>query len=231
MRVLVMRDPQPSIVSRYLKQQQQATPVAVLVESLPTLNCQLRDWALHERYGSWLPPRQRSRLLTQELRCISRVVVHPQWRGLGLAVRLVQYALQHPQTPFTEALAAMGKVNPFFEKAGMTAYRRQQHAFDARLIAALESVQLSARDLSRLGVMQQRINTLPAPRKQWLLAELFRWYRQNGGGRRGDCSREPAVHLKLAQSRLLLEPVYYLHDNRAQLNQKNISRENAHAAT
>ena len=231
MRVLVMRDPQQGIVSRYLKQTHKPAPVAVLVESLPTLNCQLRDWALHERYGSWLPPRQRSRLLTQELRCISRVVVHPQWRGLGLAVRLVKHALAHPQTQFTEALAAMGKVNPFFERAGMTAYRRQPHAFDARLVAALEAVELSPRDLAQLGVMQTRIDALPAERKQWLLAELFRWYRQNGGGRRGDCSKDPQVHLKLAQSRLLLEPVYYLHDNREQLNQQTPPAEHAHATT
>ncbi|MFW6060172.1 MAG: hypothetical protein ACODAQ_08315 [Phycisphaeraceae bacterium] len=214
MRVLALRDHRPTVVGRFLQQRDQTQTVGVLVESLSTLQCRLRDWALRERFGSWLPAGQRSRLLCAELRCISRVVIDPRWRGLGLAVRLVRHALDTATTPFTEALAAMGRVHPFFEKAGMTAYHRPPHPFDARLIAALERIGLQPRDLAALAQTWRTIEAQPPVTRDWLLKELHRWYRQNGGGRARQHSTDPHTHLHLAQQRLLLEPVYYLHDNR-----------------
>lgn len=61
-------------------------------------------------------------LLNAEVRCISRVIVHPSFRGLGIGVGLVRHALDTATTPYTEAIAAMGWVHPLFEKAGMEAF-------------------------------------------------------------------------------------------------------------
>ena len=214
MRIVALRDRRPTVVGRYLHRHDQTQTAAVLVESLPALSCRMRDWALDGRYGSWLAPRQRSAALNRDMRCISRVVVDPRWRGLGLAVRLVRHALAEPATMFTEALAAMGQVHPFFEKAGMMAYPRPRHAFDARLIDALACAHVSLADLVRPTVAYQCIARLPGPRRRWLMGELYRWYRQNGGGRAAKHSTDALEHLRMAQRRLLLEPIYYLHDNR-----------------
>ena len=92
-RVLVLACGRPSVVGRYLGRREERRPIAVLVESLPTLSCAMRDAALRQRYGPWLSPAERAVLLNDEVRCISRVVVEPTWRGLGLAVRLVRAAL------------------------------------------------------------------------------------------------------------------------------------------
>ncbi|MCC6680055.1 MAG: hypothetical protein IT445_04040 [Phycisphaeraceae bacterium] len=214
-RVLALRRVAPTVVGRYLKQPQRTQTVAVLVESLPALMCRMRNLALDDRYGTWLLPGERARLLNAELRCISRVVVHPQWRGLGLAVKLVRHALDSATTIYTEALAAMGKVNPFFERAGMTAYHRPRHAFDDRLHAALSQVNLSCHDLTDLDAAWRHIEQLPAAQQTWLLSELQRWYRQLAG--RSSCaSADPRDHLRYARDHLLLEPVYYLRDNREQ---------------
>ncbi len=116
----------PATIARILRlawpQDPHAAPAAVLVESLPTLACHRRDQALGGRYTACPEARTRARLLYAELRCISRVIVHPQWRGLGLAVRLVRHALFTATTPYTEAFARMGWLHPFFALAGMTAY-------------------------------------------------------------------------------------------------------------
>lgn len=53
------------------------------------------------------------------VRTISRVIVHPQFRGIGLASLLVRQVLAHCPTRYCEALAQMGRVHPFFEQAGM----------------------------------------------------------------------------------------------------------------
>lgn len=94
---------------------------AVLVVSPPVLRCRGRNVATGGRYIG--PNRRRAvRRLNDEIECISRVVVHPIYRGCGLAVRLTRHALRHAATPFVEALAAMGAVHPFFELAGMTCH-------------------------------------------------------------------------------------------------------------
>ena len=186
--------------------------VAVLVESLPSLSCRMRDWATHDRYGGHLPPRPRAMLLNAELRCISRVVVDPRWRGLGLAVRLVRDALASPTTPLTEAIAAMGRVNPFFERAGMTAYPRPTHAHDDRLIAALARAGIVARDLARTRWAWRQIQSLDPATRAWLLKELHRWYRQNAG-RSAQHETDPRRQLDVARQRLRLEPVYFLKDH------------------
>jgi predicted N-acetyltransferase YhbS len=57
--------------------------------------------------------------LQKELNVISRVVVHPKYRSVGLGVKLVRDTLARAGTPCVEAVAVMARVNPFFERAGM----------------------------------------------------------------------------------------------------------------
>jgi GNAT superfamily N-acetyltransferase len=221
-RVLAFRDAQPTAGDRFLQRTAPSRTVAVLVESLPVLGGRMRDWALGGRYSAW-PAGSRAALLNGEFRCISRVVVHPMYRGLGLAVRLVRQALATAPTPLTEAYAAMGRVHPFFEKAGMRAYPMPRHPGDARLLDALRRAGFEPVDLAMLDSaateagarpgLIQRIATLPADERAWLWREIRRWYRQTVGRGR-DHSRDGQVQLRHAQQRLLLKPVYYLHDNR-----------------
>ncbi len=183
--------------------------VGVLVESMPLLRCRQRDAALGGRYASIGCARQRAKLINAELRCISRVVVHPQFRGLGLAVRLVKHALATASTPLTEALAAMGRVHPFFEKAGMTAYPRRPHVYDARLMDALAAVGVDRATLMRPDAAQRVIAQLPDARQRWIARELQRWrqHAERGKARDGD---DVSMNLDAARRRLFCEPVYYV---------------------
>lgn len=220
-RVLTFTDPRQTATSRWRKTFENNSGnsgnsgggeqriVGVLVESLPSLACRMREWAMHERYGGHLSPRGRATLLNAEVRCISRVVVDPTWRGLGLAVRLVRAALAEPTTRVTEALAAMGRVNPFFERAGMTAYPRPPHAHDARLLAAMARFGFRGRDLALADALWLRMQQLAPADRVWLLAELQRWTRQSVG-RAGLRVDDPREQLVLAREKLLLDPVYYL---------------------
>jgi GNAT superfamily N-acetyltransferase len=56
--------------------------------------------------------------LTNQLWVLARVVIHPTYRGVGLAAALVKRACELCPVPWIESLAAMGRANPFFEKAG-----------------------------------------------------------------------------------------------------------------
>lgn len=115
--------------------------IGVLVASMPTLNGAWRarawpDWPAH---GSE-DPRTLAARINRELRVISRVVVAPAWRGVGLGRALVRAYLDDPLSPRTEAVAAMGAFCPVFRAAGM----REVEVQPTRRDIALEAVLLRA---------------------------------------------------------------------------------------
>jgi N-acetylglutamate synthase-like GNAT family acetyltransferase len=56
--------------------------------------------------------------LNQQLWVLSRVVIHPTYRGAGLASDFVRVSCETCPVPWIETLSAMGHLNPFFERAG-----------------------------------------------------------------------------------------------------------------
>jgi GNAT superfamily N-acetyltransferase len=60
-----------------------------------------------------------SNLINEEIARISRVVIHPKFRGIGLGSHLVKESMPKVDVKVIEALAVMARYNPFFEKAGM----------------------------------------------------------------------------------------------------------------
>jgi ABC-type lipoprotein export system ATPase subunit/GNAT superfamily N-acetyltransferase len=57
--------------------------------------------------------------LQKEMSTITRVIIHPKYRTIGLGIKLVKETLPLAPTRYVETLAVMAKYNPFFEKAGM----------------------------------------------------------------------------------------------------------------
>jgi ABC-type ATPase with predicted acetyltransferase domain len=90
--------------------------VAVGVLSYPVPSCRPR-----ERWFGLAGARDAIlRAVNANLRTISRVVVHPQFRALGLSTLLVRCLCAHCDTRYVEAIAQMGHVHPLFTRAGMT---------------------------------------------------------------------------------------------------------------
>lgn len=169
--------------------------VGVVVVSMPVLRCRLRDEVTGGRYARIRDVRERAQVINAEVRCISRVVVDPRWRGLGIAVRLVKNALASAETVYTEAVAAMGAVHPFFEKAGMTGYQRPAHEFDLRMRAVLEKVRIDLEALRGAEELAARLGELEEGRRKWVEGEMGRWWgkrfhRRERGERREEFTTE-----------------------------------------
>lgn len=163
----------------------------VLVEALPALGCALRRVALPGVFETG-DRRMDAAKLNREMRTIARVIVHPVFRSTGLAVALVRHALERAETRYVEALAAMGRVNPFFERAGMRAFDRPALPEAVRLVAALEAEGLRAVDLADSSRVR---------RTEFLERELRRFCRKGG-------TWEERVGE--ARRRVLSQPVYYV---------------------
>ena len=93
-----------------------ARTVAVGVLSYPVPSCRPRQrW-----FGLSGSRADNLNFANANLRTISRVVVHPQFRSLGLSTLLVRCLCEHCDTRYVEAIALMGHVHPLFARAGMT---------------------------------------------------------------------------------------------------------------
>jgi hypothetical protein len=72
------------------------------------------------------------------LSLISRVIIHPKYRTIGLGAKLVRDTLPLCGKPYVETIAVMAKYNPFFEKAGMTKIAESKP--DSKVSAAIEKL-------------------------------------------------------------------------------------------
>jgi len=52
-------------------------------------------------------------------RRLARIIVHPKYRGVGLAVRIVRETMPLLNVPYIECVAVMPRYNPFLSHAGM----------------------------------------------------------------------------------------------------------------
>jgi len=52
-------------------------------------------------------------------RRLARIIVHPKYRGIGLAVRIVRKTMSLLNVPYVECVAVMPRYNPFLKHAGM----------------------------------------------------------------------------------------------------------------
>ena len=103
-------------------------------------------------------PKMSMKELNDKLSIISRVVVHPKYRTIGLGVKLVKETLAKAGTPYVEMPAVMAKYNPFAEKAGMRKIAEQPPPKEALAIA--EILQQLGFDTQLLGSEKYVLNKL-----------------------------------------------------------------------
>jgi ABC-type ATPase with predicted acetyltransferase domain len=92
-------------------------PVGICVFGAPAASLSVRT-----RFFGLADPRSSVALsaLNQQLWLLQRVVLHPTYRGAGVAAAFVRRACELCPVDWIETLSAMGQSNPFFERAGFT---------------------------------------------------------------------------------------------------------------
>jgi GNAT superfamily N-acetyltransferase len=90
-------------------------PVGICVFVSPPISLAQRN-RFFGRSGRW--NRTTLQTLGRQLFLLQRVVLHPTYRGAGIATEFVRRSCQLCPVPWIETLSQMGHVNPFFERAG-----------------------------------------------------------------------------------------------------------------
>ena len=92
-------------------------PIGIVVFGTPAASLTLRS-----RYFGLKNPRTGLGLqsLNAQLWLLQRVVLHPTYRGAGIASDFIRRACELCDVDWIETLSAMGHANPVFERAGFT---------------------------------------------------------------------------------------------------------------
>ena len=180
--------------------------VGVIVYKMPTPGAELRNVATGGLFAGFDRATQLV-LLNKNIRCINRLIIDPRFRSLGLASRLVRETMPKINVPIVEAMAVMGIVNPFLEKAGMRAFTAKIQARCARLVEALSMVGIERQELIEPQKVQRKLDRLPAPSAEFIELEIYRFLQSYGSHRYSQAGPE---RTRYVLSKLTARPVYYI---------------------
>jgi hypothetical protein len=180
--------------------------IGVIVYSMPSPRLELRSLVMDNFFGGFDRNTQLE-LINKNIRCISRVVIEPRFRGLGLANRLVRQTMPEMNVPVIEAVAVMGRVNPFLEKAGMRPYVSEPPKRFAQLIEAFSMIGIEDKDLIDPQIVQRKLSRLNATSAEFIECEIKRFLK--GYGSRRNMLPGPK-RTGYILSRLTTRPLYYV---------------------
>ena len=180
--------------------------VAALLTTMPALNSSWRKLAWQNDYAS-NNRAHNIKKLNDEVRRIARVVVDPRYRALGIAKRLVKEELQNPLTIRTEAIAAMGPVSPFFERAGMTAYPVPRSSKNARLLDFLQHAGIEPWRIPDAHSVWHRLNQPNI--KHHAIHELNLWRQGSAAPKPARHTDDPQTNLRWACRTIAAHPIAY----------------------
>ena len=192
--------------SKALGVQLGAETIGVIVYTLPSEGVELRNVATGNLFSD-LDKKTRFTLINKNIRCIRRVIIEPRFRGLGLASRLVRETMPEMGVPIIEAMAVMGLVNPFFEKAGMKSYTAKMQERCIQLVEAFSLVAIEKDVLISPQKVQQKLDQLRQPEAEFIELQINRFL-QSYGKRR---YMQPGLErTRFVLSKLTARPVYYI---------------------
>jgi len=180
--------------------------IGVIVYTMPCAALELRNIATGGLFCGFGKDVQMS-LINKNIRCIGRVIIEPRFRGLGLASRLVRETMVKVGVPIVEGLAVMGKVNSFFEKAGMAKLEAKMPARCIQLIEAFSLVGIEGQLLIDSDRVHRKIEQLCAERKGFIESQIICFLQSYGKRRYMEAGIERTEYVL---SKLTARPVYYI---------------------
>lgn len=180
--------------------------IGVIVYTMPSPALELRNAATDNFFAGFDRSTQLA-LVNKNIRCIGRVIIEPRFRGLGLASRLVRETMPKVDVPIVEAMAVMGLVNPFFEKAGMKAYKAKMPVRCVRMLEALSMVGVEEEILISPEKVQQRLDKLGEAEAEFIELQIRDFLQSYGERRYQEAGLE---RTEFVLSKLTGRPIYYI---------------------
>ncbi len=160
------------ILDNHIRRRLTAPVVGVIVYRPPVPNLAIRNIATGG-FFSGLPRSTGLSLLNEHVRCISRVIIDPRYRGLGLASWLVAETMPLTGAAMVEASSVMAGFHPFFKRAGMLEFRSAPDVKTERMKAALETVGIDERQWIDTEQVHEQIESLNMPHRAFIEKQIY----------------------------------------------------------
>ena len=190
--------------------------LGVIVYTMPYVGLEIRSLVM-DKYFIGFDKGTQLGIINKNIRCISRLIIEPRFRGLGLAKRLVQQTMPEMNVPIIEAVAVMGRINPFLEKAGMRPFTSEPSQCFAQFIEALSIIGIEDKDLIDPEKVQKKLAQLTSAENEFIEREIKRFLK---GYRRRRNMPPGLERTRFILSRLNAKPVYYIWFNESISNFK-----------
>ncbi|MHC4132311.1 MAG: hypothetical protein ACYSSP_05230 [Planctomycetota bacterium] len=180
--------------------------VGVIVYTMPSCGLALRNIATGGLFIG-LDRKTKMSVINEYVRCIGRVIVEPRFRGLGLASRMVRETMPLAGAAMVEALAVMGFLHPFFEKAGMKAYHGPEARRCVQVKEALSFVGIEKEELIDAEAVHKKIESLGKEARDFIEGQMREFLRGYGKRRVESFGYD---RTRFILSKIDFRPVYYL---------------------
>jgi GNAT superfamily N-acetyltransferase len=167
-------------------------PIAVIIYSRPTLNCRGRNLACSGYFAKIVDPKARALSINRNIARLSRLIVHPAYRGLGLASRMLAESLPLAGRPLIEAASVMSGFGTLFEKNGFHRVAAKPDRETENLLGALREAGLGLEPLWNPGGFLEDLPRLPE-RKRTQIIRASRRFMSRYRSKRLDCSTHAAA--------------------------------------
>jgi len=148
----------PVLLKIFTLKRSDGTPVGVIMYTYPPINI----FGRKETLGRTLSIREAN----EKIATISRVILHPKYRSIGLGERLVRETMPLVGRPYVEVMAVMAQYNPFFERAGMR--RIAERSVDPSILRAVKTLESLGFKSYLLSSTQANLNHLKTLRESEL---------------------------------------------------------------
>jgi hypothetical protein len=159
-------------------------PVGVIVYGMPVPRAELRNVATGNLFKG-LDRQTQLALINRNIRCISRVVIEPRFRGIGV----------------------MPLVNPFLEHAGMKVFAPRLRLEHVELIEALSIIGIEENELIDPESVQKKLEALPGLAADFAETRMQRFLKSHGSRRTMPAGIE---RTRYVLSKLTERPAYHI---------------------
>ena len=151
--------------------------IGVIVYGYGPLSLKARNIATNNIYV------KNGKQMNKEVRIISRVVILPKYRGIGLSVKIIKETKHLVGVRFVEILSAMGVNNPFAVRAGMTdiPYTREVKGVEKKSNLLLEKLGFDNTLMNSQKYNTQKLAEVPYETKEELFNMLCRVHNMGKG--------------------------------------------------
>jgi len=160
-----------AVYDKHSRRRIMAPVIGVIVYRPPVPNLAIRN-IVTGGFFSGLNRAAGLTLLNEHVKCISRVIIDPRYRGIGLSSWLVKETMPLTDAAMVETSSVMGCFHPFFKRAGMMEFKQPSDVKTERMKAALEMVGIDENLWIDTEQAHRQIDLLNPQQKQFIEKQI-----------------------------------------------------------